>query len=442
MFDVRQGRFELFLRQNCHVSSNQHILVAVSGGVDSVVLCELLHKIKQPFAIAHVNFKLRGSESDQDQLFVKKLAKTYRVEFHTKSFKTEEYAKKHKQSIQIAARELRFTWFETIRQKYNYEAIAIASHKDDTVETFFINLMRGTGLEGLSGIKARYYNIIHPLLLLTKTEIMAYAKKRSLKYREDSSNKSLKYTRNKIRHQLIPLLEELQPDISDKITHLNHIVREYSELLEKTSHEYAQKYGTYEGDKFILRVRDKAGSFIPEIILHHLLKPYLLEYKQVFKLHQALDKIGKKFISLNHIIWVDRDRLIIEKKKALNNQNKSYQIELNQRYFKPFLIDVCNVGNKGLIDFKNPKTTYFNASKLSFPLLLRKWHSGDVFQPFGMKGKKKISDYLIDKKVSRSDKENTWVLLSDGTIIWVVGIGISETCRVLPNTKELVKITL
>ena len=272
--------FEKFLKSSCLIDSKNALLVGASGGVDSMVLCHLLHQSKQNFAMAHCNFQLRGEEANEDQKFVEKLASYYKVPFYSTQFKTQEFSDQESLSIQMAARQLRFKWFEEIRSSNTYDFIAIASHKDDSIETFILNLLRGTGLEGVSGIKPIQNKIIHPMLFADKKQILDYAQKNALGFREDSSNASINYKRNQVRNQVIPLLTQIQPDFVDKIIQFQQIAIEHQSILASKVSEYQNTYVKGYSNNVIIEIT----TDLSEIILHELLKPFSFEHKQNFKI--------------------------------------------------------------------------------------------------------------------------------------------------------------
>jgi tRNA(Ile)-lysidine synthase len=429
--------FKNFIQKEALCNSGDNILLAVSGGVDSVVMCELFHKAGIPFGIAHCNFKLRDKESEDDELFVKELAKKYKVHFHTTSFDTSSFAKKNKLSIQAAARELRYNWFKQICSKNHYSMIASAHHSDDSVETFMINLIRGTGIAGLHGILPKQGNIIRPLLFSNKEEITAFAKKQKLKYREDSSNTSDKYLRNKIRKKMIPLLKELNPKIDsvllDDIQRLREVERIFRKEIDNKKSE-------------ILRVKNSAVLInINQLKKLDPLPTYLFEFLKPFNFNAAtvrdiitsLDGIpGKQFFSSTHRLLKDRLDLIIEK---IDEQDDSTVTVKKEQ--KKIL-----AGNLKISIKKLPAGTKFSHSqmsaaldldKLTFPLTIRRWEQGDSFRPFGMKGKKKLSDFFIDRKLSLREKENTLLLVSGKDIVWVIGQRIDDRYRVTENTRKI-----
>ena len=429
-------------------SKTDKILLTVSGGIDSVVMCELFHKAGLKFGIAHCNFQLRGDESDGDENFVEELAEKYKVKFHSVSFDTSAFAKKNKLSIQVAARQLRYQWFEEIREQFDYKYLATAHHQNDSIETFFINLIRGTGIAGLHGILPKQNNIIRPLLFVTKEQIELFAKKNKLKHREDSSNASDKYVRNKIRHQLIPLLKELNPNIhqtiAEDIQRLSDTEKVYKKEIENKRSKIVKK------NKNTIRISIKEIQKLkPRVAyLFEFLRPMGFNSATIAEIIISLDGIsGKQFFSSTHRLIKDRDFLIIEPNETLNikkisekKKEANYFIKKSQ---KNLIAEKLKLNFKSIaktINYKL-KTTNESASidfdKLQFPLEIRKWEKGDTFYPLGMKGKKKLSDFFIDKKISIPEKENTLLLISKGKIVWVIGLRMDDRFKITDKTKKI-----
>ena len=442
---MQQG-FSTFIKKNILILSSDKILLTVSGGVDSVVMCNLFHKAGIKFGIAHCNFNLRGEESNDDEKFVEKLAKKYKVPFYGVLFFTQQHAERNKISVQMAARELRYNWFEEIRQKDGYTYIATAHHQDDSIETFFINVIRGTGIAGLHGILPKQGNIIRPLLFATKNEIIEYAAKEKIKYREDSSNASDKYMRNKIRHSIIPVLRELNPKIDSSISTLIKRVQDveaiYKIEIEKQRLDIlSQKEGSICISIEKLKKLNPISSY-----LYGLLSPFNFNESQIEEIINCLDKeSGKQFYSDTHRLIRDRKDLIIDcfTKSIVENSHLPPPINYNTASIdsEDFTISF-EIKNREPNINKSLATATLDFDKLVFPLELRKWKQGDTFYPFGMKGKKKLSDYFIDNKVPLNKKENTWLLTSDGKIVWVVGMRIDNRFKITKGTKRIYFVEL
>ena len=443
-----QNEFTTFINKEKLFSSSDKILLTVSGGVDSVVMCNLFHKAGIKFGIAHCNFQLRGKESDDDEKFVENLAKKYKVPFYCEHFFTKEYSEKTGVSIQMAARELRYDWFEEISKTEKYNYISTAHHKDDSIETFFINLTRGTGIAGLHGILAKHGNIIRPLLFATKNKIREFATKEKIKFREDSSNASDKYMRNKIRHSIVPVLRELNPKIettiSSTIKRLQVVEAIYKKEIEKQRLDIV-----FNSDDISMISIEKLKKLNPiSSYLYEFLNPFNFNESQVEEIRKCLDgESGKEFFSRTHQLIKDRTHLIIGeielykflphfkpptngKLQTLIHKETSMimkdKLHLNFNLQKPFT-EIPKSPNSATLDF----------DKLVFPLEIRKWQQGDTFYPFGMKGKKKLSDFFIDNKVPLNRKEDTWLLTSEGKIVWVIGMRIDDRFKVTDETKKI-----
>lgn len=427
-------------------SPSEKILLAVSGGIDSVVMCELFHKANLNFGIAHCNFQLRGVESDEDELFVEKLAEKYAVPFHRVSFDTSVHAKKNKLSIQVAARQLRYNWFEEVRKQFTYKFIATAHHRGDSIETFFINLIRGTGISGLHGILPKQGKIIRPLLFTNKNEIELFSKKNQLKYREDSSNSSDKYVRNKIRHQVIPVLKELNPNLEGTINNDIQHLRDVEIIFKKEIENKRTKIVKQEKNNLTISIEKLKKLFPCPIYLFEFLKPYNFNSTVVNEIIESLDaESGKQFFSETHRLIKDREFLIIEPKiyskvGSSNSNAKIIRIEENQKkitctdFQLSFSSEIQNPKSRII---KSPSVACLDFEKLEFPLEIRKWEKGDFFYPLGMKGKKLVSDFFIDKKLSLSQKENIWLLTSKGKTVWIIGQRIDDRFKITDKTLKI-----
>lgn len=427
------------------------ILLAVSGGIDSVVMCDLFFKSGLQFGIAHCNFQLRGEESNKDKEFVEALATSYKVPFYTTLFKTNAYAKKNKLSVQMAARELRYNWFEEIRQQYNYNYITTAHHLDDSIETLFINLIRGTGISGLHGILPKQGKIIRPMLFATKKEIQIYAQKYKLNYREDSSNISDKYTRNKIRHHIIPVLKELNPNFEktagETIRHVYEVESVYRNEIEKKRNTIVKS----EKEGATISIRSLKKLFPLNTYLYEFLRPYQFNTSTIEEIITGLDgESGKQFFSTTHRLIKDRETLIIQKlasektKKVSEFKISKEQTELlaDNSKLKFQTLSIANYQPDNYRISTENSIAILDFEKLQFPLEVRKWRKGDIFYPLGMKGKKKLSDFFIDNKLSLYQKENTWLITSAGKIIWVTGLRIDDRFKVTSQTLKIYKIEM
>lgn len=432
-------KFKKFIKEERLFSNRDYVLLAVSGGIDSVVMCELFHQAKFRFALAHCNFQLRGDESKRDEILVKKMAKKYKVPFFSKKFLTSGYAKTRKISIQMAARELRYEWFEKIRQEKQMNYIAIATQLDDQTETLLINIIRGTGISGLHGIMSKTEKVIRPLLFVTRREILEFAALENLHWNEDSSNFSDKYVRNKIRHSVIPVLREINPALEQTISDTIEKIRDAEEIYHQRIEEKRKEILTHTKTLGALINIKKLLELTPiRTYLYEFLKPFAFNETVVNEIVSGLhDQPGKKFLSEKFCLIKDRDSLII---KELNRTQESPEESIinmmTKRISSPVSLSF-RTEEKKLEILKDNRYACLDYEKIKFPLILRQWKQGDSFVPLGMKGEKKISDFLIDKKIPSSEKEKFFVLVSFGQIVWVVGHRINERFKVNTRTKKM-----
>ncbi|MCX6325220.1 MAG: tRNA lysidine(34) synthetase TilS [Bacteroidia bacterium] len=435
------NEFKKFISENNLVKPGDKILLAVSGGIDSMAMTHLFHKSGNEIGIAHCNFTLRASESDKDEEMVRKYAAEHNIPFYSTRFETKAYAKKNGLSVQMAARELRYTWFEEIRKENSYDTIAVAHNLNDNIETLLINLTRGTGITGLTGMKLLSNNIIRPLLFATRNDITDYCNKHLIIFREDRSNADTKYTRNKIRHLVIPVLKQINPSIettlnetTQRFTGINEIVSEYiSGLRAGISTE---KAGLITFNISLLK------NYLQNLtVIFELFKPFGISNVQLYDLIKVIEgKTGGLIITHSHRIIKNRKEIIIS---HLENENAvCYSIKNIQGFLKVPGIVSAVYRNK-TDEFKissDSSIACIDSEKISFPLLIRKWKSGDHFYPLGMKRMKKLSDYFIDNKYSKFDKENIFILESNGEIVWIIGDRIDNRYKITASTKKVLVI--
>jgi len=417
------------------------ILLAVSGGVDSIAMVRLFRDAGFNFGVAHFNFGLRGEESDADEAFVHDLAIQLEVPFYVKHFDTKQYACKHKISIQMAARDLRYAWFDEIITEFGYNFVATAHHLDDQVETFFINLLRGTGISGMHGILPKQGKIIRPMMFTSREMIMAFALERNIVWRDDRSNKSRKYVRNKLRHDVLAELYKINPQFSFKlnesISHLRDVEMIYNYHMAGVTADLVQH--TPEG---ILISIDWIYEYEPhETYLFELLKPYGFTFSVVKEIVHSLDTFsGKVFYSSTHRLLRDRENFIIQPLTELRAEPSDSEVVLLQRDLAQLDLPITLFANETdqINDLPMGKASIacLDIDKLVFPLKLRKWKRGDWFMPLGLKGKKKLSDFFVDQKFSLAEKEKSWLLVSGEDIVWVVGKRIDNRFRITSKTKK------
>ena len=435
-------KFTSYIKNNSLCTVSDNILVAVSGGIDSVVLLDLFIKSGYSCAIAHCNFNLRGQESEGDQSFVEALAKSYEIPFYSKTFETLDYAGINKMSVQMAARDLRYEWFEDIRAENDFNFVATAHNKNDILETFFINLSRGTGIHGLTGIKNKNGSVIRPLLFASRQEIREYASLHFIEWHEDSSNITVKYNRNKIRHQVLPVFDKMNPKFADTMIENIQRLSEAEEIFNQAVEQ--KKVEIFEKEPGLVSLSiPLLKALVPlKTWLYELLKDYDFTPPVVSDITESLDGIsGRQFFSATHRIIKDRNRLIISVIK--NAQGKKFYIEDPYREIsEPISLEMDVMPVTADLQFQKDKTiAYLDLDLLDFPLIIRKWEQGDYFQPFGMQHIKKLSDFFIDLKLSIPEKENVWLLTSGQEIIWIIGLRINDKFRVGPLTQKILKIT-
>jgi tRNA(Ile)-lysidine synthase len=431
-------KFKQFIIKEKLLAKDQRILLAVSGGIDSVTLCHLMHEAGFKFGIAHCNFKLRGKESEEDEKFVRQLSLKFKVPFFHHSFETKKYSEEKKISVQMAARELRYDWFEEIRRKNNYHFIAVAHHQDDEIETFFINLIRGTGIAGLHGIKAKAGKIIRPLMFASRKEIEEYIRRKKIKYREDSSNSSLKYLRNQVRHQLIPQLKKMNPDMEETIKSEISRIRKIESVFYRSVEEKRKEIIKKEEGILKFDIKKLLSLGNRESYLYEFLKPFGFSGDIIEMISQGMQsEPGKIFYSSTHRLLKDRSFLVLS--PVPEKTKEQFFVKEGCREMKvPVPLKFKTVAVTARFNISKDKNIgMFDRDKLTFPLTIRKWKAGDLFRPFGMKGKKKLSDFCTDIKLSLLEKENTWLLCSGGDIIWVIGHRTDDRYRITAGTKRV-----
>jgi tRNA(Ile)-lysidine synthase len=429
--------FRKYIEENDLITGKGKALLTVSGGIDSMVMCHLFISAGIRAGIAHCNFHLRGKESELDETFVKKFAALHKIPFHSVSFDTTGYASEKGISIQMAARELRYRWFEEVRSEHGYDSIAIAHNLNDNVETFLINLTRGTGISGLTGMKPHYNYLIRPLLFASRKAITGYSVKNKVKFREDRSNSDVKYTRNKIRHSILPIFREMNPSFDITITETAERLSEINEIV--TAYIGGIKKDIARDKKNILtfNATDLKKVYPQRTVLFELFRPYGLAPAQVDELIKIIgSRSGQKLYTKTHCISKNRNEIIVT------------QPDLSPEYiFRAETIGdlrkipgILSVEIKtSLKAFKIPVSASIaclDAEKVDFPVTLRRWTHGDFFYPLGMSSRKKLSDYFIDRKYSVPEKERQLILESDGKIIWVIGERIDNRFRITDTTKK------
>lgn len=433
------ARFEQYLYADFPNLDGKQILVAISGGVDSVVLSFLLKKLQLPIVLAHCNFQLRGDESNADEQFVRDFAQKHKLPLHVVRFDTQVYIKEKKLNTQLAARELRYNWFEQIAQEANCQYIATGHQADDNLETFIINLSRGTGLSGLVGIPKQNGNIIRPLLNFSRKEIITFATKNNLLWREDSSNASDKYVRNQIRHHISPKLKKIHSEFLNNFLKTQQILYQTQQFIVTQLEIFRKKYFTYQDNIIYFDISQINENPNKEFIIFELMKEFhftnTVDLKQLLKTKSS----GKQLFSSTHRIIQNRNEWII---------SPLFQEDI-QRYVIPNELPKIEIPISlsfewvKKMDTTHSNTIFVDADTIEFPLQLRKKQEQDVFAPFGMQGKKKkLSKFFKDEKYSLLQKENQW-LLTDATnaIIWIIGMRADHRFRITSKTRRILKIT-
>lgn len=410
------------------------VVVGLSGGADSVALLDVLVRLGYPCLAVHCNFHLRGDESLRDEQHAEAFARSLDVPFLKTDFDTRQFAAEKHLSIEMAARELRYAWFEQIRSRYDAQAIAVAHHRDDSVETFLLNLTRGAGLRGLTGIRPRNGYVVRPLLAVSRADILEYLDSRRLTFVTDSTNLSDAYTRNFIRLNLLPQMEKIAPAVKERIACTTDYLADAEEIYLYVIEEARKKLWTDNR----LDIEGLMKYPAPQTILFELLRPYHFSSSVTADIFSSFEKIsGKTFYSSTHRLIKDRNFLILSPNKreeavvytiTLADDMPELPVDLSFN-----LVDLNK--NKDFEIERNRFTAYFDFDKLTFPLTLRRWQKGDCFVPFGMKGRKKLSDYFSDNKFSLADKENCWLLCSGQNIIWIVGERADNRFRLDSSTK-------
>lgn len=428
-------RIKQYINTHNLLSPSDNIVCGVSGGVDSMSMCNLLIDCGYNVSIAHCNFSLRDSEANLDEDLVCEFAKQKEVKIHTIKFQTKQYALENNLSTQMAARDLRYNWFDELCKEYGYTKIAIAHNADDSIETFFINLMRGTGVSGLSGINNMNDKVVRPLLFAFRENIEQYASENGITYRTDSSNLSSHYLRNWIRLELMPKINERQSTFPNiMLSNITHITS-HNSLMKQLVGDIAKR--VISDNTIDLSEVRKYGSNSCEL-LYELIKEWGFSAADAAAILKSTQS-GKVYLSHSHEALLDRESLIIRKIAA---EPKDCTITIYSLPIEiPNIISIEQCSN--VCNYKDaPNTTaYLDADKLKFPLTLRLWREGDKFAPLGVKGEKKVSDFLIDTKSSMFEKEQQMVIESDSQIVWLVGKRISEKFKITTTTKKIIKIS-
>ncbi len=422
------------------------ILLAVSGGVDSMVMLDLFIRSKYKFSIAHCNFHLRGEESLRDENFVRMFAQKHNIEIFVQDFDTFAYMEKEKKSLEMSARDLRYDWFNKVIKDNGFTYLATAHHSDDSAETFVINLLRGTGIAGLHGILPKSGNIIRPLLFATKRNINDYTKRHNIQFIEDSTNKDNKFTRNKIRNEVIPILREISPNfdviIKKNIERLRETELVFRKVIEQVKEEILQK----ENDHIKISIQEALNLEPLHIFMYEILSEFGFNEASINSICEILKDntaTGRVFFSEKYRLVRDRKYLFITKREKIKSPTAYFIDDWQTSVKVPISLQIETLRDLNFIRIpKEKNVAMLDYDLLKFPLQLRHWHKGDVFYPFGLRGKQKISDFFTNQKFSVLDKEKQWLLCSGKDIVWVVGERLDDRFKITDQTKTIYRIEL
>ena len=437
--------FQRYIDENRLVSHDDRILLTVSGGVDSMVMLSLFTRCGYSVGVAHCNFQLRGAESDEDEILVEEEAAKYGVPFYNKRFETAAEMERTGESMEMAARRLRYAWFDALSREHGYTAIAIAHHADDSIETFFINLLRGTGLRGLTGISTQVGKVIRPLLFASRKEILEYAVQNRIPFREDSSNRSTKYLRNKIRLGLIPRIREINPKFTDLMRRNIERLTDTQLFIEAAVAHMREDVVTQADGIATIHVERIEAAYPRNFAVYELLSSqYGFKGDVCDALCRALSEAatGRRFYAREYVATVDRGRILVERIAPGDACEVTVEQGAQRSYCGNMVLyfEACDIDDIRAYDVPE-QVALLDADLLRYPLRLRRWREGDTFIPFGMEGRKKVSDYLIDRKVSLPEKQRQFVLLSGDEIVWLVGRRIDDRYRLTDRTENVLRIT-
>ena len=438
-------KFRQTIQEHRLCKPEHKILLAVSGGIDSMVMMHLYQQLgKFRLAVAHCNFQLRGEESQGDLEFVREEAEKSGLKFLSTNFHTREYAAENKLSIQMAARDLRYSWFLQLAEEHAFHRVALAHNLDDIIETTLINLARGTGLKGLTGIKPISGIFIRPLLFASREDISCYAKNNGIRYREDSSNAETKYKRNLIRHKIMPLLEQLNPSIRETFQQETEIFHATWDLYHQEIERLKKKILLKKGRRQLVKITSIKEEEISAPLLFEILSDFGFSYPVIKDIINSLEgEPGKRFYSSKYILIKDREYLILEE-NLIETTEESIEIYLNTEeinYPVNLLIHKLDREKDAAIP-KSGTIASLDLEKLKFPLRLRHWQNGDYFYPLGLSGRKKLSDFFTDEKIDRIEKDRIWLLTSGKDIVWVLGYRIDNRFKITPSTKKILRLEI
>lgn len=432
-----------YIEEHKLIRSNDRILLAVSGGMDSMVMAHLFFSAGLDAAVAHCNFCLRGNESDSDEELVKQYASAGNIPFFSKKFNTEAHSREKGISVQMAARELRYEWFEKIRAENHFSSVAVAHNLNDNIETLVLNLIRGTGITGLTGMKPLNGSIIRPLLFATREKISNYCLRNKITCREDQSNAEIKYSRNKIRHLVIPVMKEINPSAEVCINETAHRLAEINGIMTKYINDIRDEISYAHGEKIIIEIKNLEAYSYNKTMIYELFRPYGISASTASNLLTVIKgRTGGKVYTPTHRILKNREQLIVS---GLNQAGRVHLLipSVDELRKIPFIRSAGVVTIVPGFDLPSAKNiACLDQDKIVFPLIIRNWNKGDYFHPLGMNHKKKLSDYFIDRKYSQPEKEEALVLESDRKIAWIIGERIDDRFRITNQSGNALMIEI
>jgi len=435
-------KLEEYIVENDLFNKDHKLLIAVSGGCDSTALTYLLNESGYKIKLAHCNFRLRGKESEKDETFIKDLALTLNLELFTTSFNTTGFAEKNKYSVEEAARILRYNWFESLRKKHKLDYILTAHHLNDKIETFFINLIAGTGIKGLRSIQAKKGHIIRPLLFAKQNEVKLYCSENNISYRIDKSNYDTNFVRNKIRHEVIPRFTEINPNISDTMSSNFDILNDLEKIYKAYININIKQTVKLIDNHVFINIESLLKSHAPISLLFEIIAPCGFNSSQTKDILSSLPHLqsGKFFLSENYKILKDRKDLIISKIEAKADENHIITSVIKS-VNEPIRLTFKRIKKSSEINFTGDNNiALLDADKIKYPLTLRTRKKGDYFYPLGMAGKKLLSDFFTDIKLNQIEKDKTYFLISDNKIVWIIGHRIDDRFKITDKTQNILKI--
>lgn len=426
------------------IDHGKPVLVAISGGADSVALLHVLVRSGYECVAAHCNFHLRGEESDSDEAFVRSFCGTLGVPLHVAQFDTKAYASQKHISIEMAARDLRYDWFFSLLDELKIPVVAVAHHADDAAETFFLNLTRGTGVRGLAGMKSVQGRVVRPLLSVSRHEIELYCKANGLDYVTDCTNNSDDYARNRIRHHVIPEFKKLNPSFLTTMgNNMNHVAQVLA-IFEEQVKMFRETFVSETDSGLFVDMDGLKKLQNPEPFIYEILLPCGLSPKLIHDVARSVTGAnwGRVFFSSTHRVVVDRHGIIAQDKAAISDAEERIVVDsLPVNLQNPVMANLRFFDKEeGFAPSRDPKTMHLDADKVSLPLIFRHWRKGDVFRPLGMRGQKKMSDFFTDAKMSQVDKESAWIVESNGVIVCVLGMRMDDRFKLTPSSSHILEI--